>query len=488
MTDGTQTRRGRSVRRLLVTGTAAVLFAGLAVGVGAASASTPAGSWPGYLYGPQHTSYNAAATAITPSNSAKLVKAWTFKPSGTQSFIAGPAVVDGVVYIGASNGSFYALDQGTGAVLWSDAIGTVAKTTCSNQGFSSTAAVADDPVTGVETVYVASATGYLYALDAATGAVAWQSVIDLPSKTVNDYYIWSSPTLSKGNLYIGVASQCDDPLVPGSGLREYDQHTGAPTATFDTEAAGVIGGSIWSSAAAAGDGNVFVGTGPATPSDQFQGYADSIVALNGTTLAPLGSWQIPTSAAVGGDSDFGASPTLFSAVLPGGKGATALVGDCNKDGIFYALRQNDLAAGPVWQDQIGAAANNTNNDECLSSAVWNGKDLFMAGDPTTIDGTSYNGSIRELDPATGAVVWATGLPGDVDGSPSLDGSGVLSVGTFDFSGALNADYLVNASTGALLRTVKTSGSQMAAQPVFVGSDLLLATFFHGLIVYRAPNS
>ncbi len=212
------------------------------------------------------------------------------------------------------------------------------------------------------------------------------------------------------------------------------------------------------------------------------------MSLNGTTLAPQGSWQIPASAAVGEDSDFGASPTLFNAVLPGGKGSTALVGDCNKDGIYYALRQNDLAAGPVWQDRIGAPANNSNNDQCLSSAVWNGNDLFMAGPPTTIDGQSFNGSIEEIDPVNGAVVWATGLPGDVDGSPSLDGSGVLSVATFDFSGAPNADYLVDAGSGAVLATLKTVGSQVAAQPVFVGDDLLLATFFQGLIVYKVPAS
>ncbi len=344
------TRRGRRAHALLAALAAVVVLAGLTVGVGSASGALPAGSWSSYLYGPTHSSYNAAAVAITPATAAHLTKAWTFKPSGSESFISGASVVGGVVYIGAANGTFYALNQSTGAVLWSDAIGAVAKTTCSSsQGFASTATVADDPVTGALTVYVASATGYLYALDATTGAVVWQSVIDLPSTTVNDYFTWSSPTLSKGNLYIGVSSQCGEPLVPNSGLLEYNQHTGAQTASFYTEPSGVIGGSIWSSAAVAGNGNVFVATGPAGPPNQFKGYGDSIVALNGTTLAPLGSWQLPVAAAGGRDSDFGASPTLFSAVLPGGKGPTALIGDCNKNGIFYALRQNNLAAGPVWQ-------------------------------------------------------------------------------------------------------------------------------------------
>ncbi len=96
----------------LVLLTVAVVLTGLAVGVGTASGTAPAGTWPAYLDGPQHSSYNASAVGITPTNSSHLVKTWTFKPSGPQSFIAGPTVVGGVAYIGASNGTFYALRQG----------------------------------------------------------------------------------------------------------------------------------------------------------------------------------------------------------------------------------------------------------------------------------------------------------------------------------------------------------------------------------------
>jgi outer membrane protein assembly factor BamB len=73
---------------------------------------------------------------------------------------------------------------------------------------------------------VAGGDGYLYALDAATGAVDWKSVIAIPSTTVNDYYDWSSPTVVNGNIYVGVASNCDSPLV-AAGLKEYSQATGA---------------------------------------------------------------------------------------------------------------------------------------------------------------------------------------------------------------------------------------------------------------------
>ena len=108
------------------------------------------------------------------------------------------------------------------------------------RGISSTATVALDPSTGRPTVYVSGGDGRLYALDAATGNVVWQSVIGLPSNTANDYYDWSSPAVSNGHIFIGVSSQCDQPFVPG-GVKEYDQHTGALLATYTSSLPGAPG-------------------------------------------------------------------------------------------------------------------------------------------------------------------------------------------------------------------------------------------------------
>ena len=69
---------------------------------------------------------------------------------------------------------------------------------------------------------------------------------------------------------------------------------------------------------------------------------------------------------------------------------------------------------------------------CLASSVWNGSAgaLYIGGDPTVIGGTSYGGSMRQVNPVTGAYMWQTGLPCAVMGTPSLDGAGVLAVGTY----------------------------------------------------------
>ena len=66
-------------------------------------------------------------------------------------------------------------------------------------------------------------------------------------------YNWSSPTVVGGHIYIGLSSQCDDPLIRG-GVVELDQHTGKVLQTWYSVPAGSIGASVWSSVAATADG------------------------------------------------------------------------------------------------------------------------------------------------------------------------------------------------------------------------------------------
>jgi hypothetical protein len=235
---------------------------------------------------------------------------------------------------------------------------------------------------------------------------------------------------------------------------------------------------VWSSVAADGS-TVWATTGSAYRPPAEQGDSYSIVQLDGTTLAKEGIWTIPVSAR-GFDADFGASPTLFTANLGGAP--TAMVGACNKNGILYAFKAADVSAGPVWQTPIGKGQGGAGAKACLDAAVWDGSRLFIGGNATTIGGTTYNGSIRELDPDTGAVVWQTGLGGNILGSPSIDGAGVVAASTFDTSaGASNATYLIDAATGAILKTLPHSAA--FPQPVFAGSDLIVATQHDGVQVY-----
>jgi polyvinyl alcohol dehydrogenase (cytochrome) len=456
---------------------AAALLSGTSVlaAAGPVSAQT-SGDWSGYLYNAGHSSYNAAETAITPANASNLTKVWQWRgDAATMSgqpgpaLFASPTVADGAVFIGANNGYFYKLDETTGAVLAKVFIGYQPKLTCAARGFISTATVTTDPSDGQETVYVGAPDGYLYAFNASNLSVKWRSVIDIPSTTVSDYFEWSSPTVANGKVYVGSASHCDKPLTRGS-VTAYDQATGSQIARFYTVPDGYLGGGVWSSVAVDSDGYVYATTGTQPKNTTNRFYSVSIVKLDPNTLQPLASFTVPNSQ-LSGDSDFGASPTIFGSD----------VGACNKNGIFYALDRATMHV--AWQARIGAKSSSASPAQCSAAAIYDGSNLYLAGDPTTINGVSYRGSVLKMDPSTGAILWQTGLPNSAIGSPSLNGGGVLAVGTYDYTTTPNAFYLVNAANGTILGTL-LSGSTDFAQPVFANGDLFLANVGKGLKVYK----
>jgi outer membrane protein assembly factor BamB len=452
-----------------------VVLAGL-VPSGFAAATVSPTDWPAYLDGVSHSSFNAADTAITPANASTLKKKWHWRGDAATmpgqpgpALFSSPTVADGAVFIGANNGYFYKLDETTGAVLAKVFIGYQPKLTCAARGFISSATVAADPATGQDTVYVAGADGYLYALNASNLSVVWRSVIDIPSNTVNDYFDWSSPTVANGKIYVGSASHCDKPLTRGD-LVGFDQATGSEFARFFTVPSGILGGGIWSSAAVDSDGYVYITTGSQPKNTTQRYYSVSIVKLNGSTLNPVGSFTVPNSQ-LGGDGDFGGSPTIFGSD----------VGACDKNGIYYALNRATMAVD--WETRIGAKSSSAGPAQCSAAAIYDGTYLYMAGDATTVGGVAYRGSVLRMDPGTGAILWQTGLPNSVIGSPTMNGGGVIGVGTYDSSTVPNAEYLVNSSTGQIIRTLATGGNDFA-QNVFANGYVFVANVGQGLNAYH----
>jgi outer membrane protein assembly factor BamB len=442
-------------------GIAGVLAAGLLGAAGAGGATFT--NWPQYLYSPGHTSANTVANVITPANAASLTLAWNFVPStsgGRAGFLSSPTVYNGVIYIGARNGYFYALNETTGAVIWQRFIGFVPRLTCGTQGFTSTATVAPDPTTGNPTVYVYGATGYLYAMNAANGTDVWPpAVVAIPSTTVNDYYAWSSPLVVNGNIYVGISSQCDVPLVRG-GLAEYSQASGAFENTFVTTPPNTVGAGIWSSPATDGQ-SVYITTGNGDPDS----LGISLIQLS-PSLSQQSIWAVPP-AQLGEDDDFGGSPGLWTAFIGGVR--TAMVGACNKNGTFYAFKTSAISAGPVWQRTTSRGG------ECDAAPLFDGTHLFLAGVITTIKGVKYDGSVRKVNPGTGGIIWQTGLPGKIIGTPGMDGAGVIAASSYGARGGQNGLWLINAANGQILKSVSYGTSSTFAQPVFADNYLFTAS-------------
>lgn len=450
--------------------------------------------WPAYLFAARHPSTTTGPTAITLANAGNLTAAWTFQeqpPTGNQppgGFSASPTVAGGMVFIGSQTGDFYALNESTGQVVWTQTLDYQQpgnNGNCKNaRGIVGTATVAADPQTGNPTVYVAGAR-YLYALDAASGAQKWKSLVGpAGSETVlGAYFNYASPTVANGHVYEGVSSSCDQPFVRG-GVQSFSQQTGKLQHSFWTDPAGKVGASVWSSVAATKP-FLSVTTGDPAFTGTALYHAYSFLRLDSGTLALRGTWRLTLGQAA--DLDFGSSPNFFDGKVNGV--STALVGACNKNGRYYALRRNALHSGPVWSVRVGAAAH-TNRGMCLASAVWNAQagTLYLAGNATSINGQTFYGSVRKVSPHTGKTRWATGLGCGVLGTPALDAAtGVLAVATWTpCHNGSPAVYLLNAATGNILGTLPLQVGGFA-QPVFAGPYLLVADE-SGQVVAYSPTA
>jgi outer membrane protein assembly factor BamB len=423
-----------------------------APGAGSAGATAPA-VWPAYLDGPLHQSYSPDATTITTAKVRRLVMKW--KDTLGAPYLASPTVSDGSVFIGANTGWFYKLSISTGKVQAKRFLGQFPVNSCHTAGIENTATVASDPVTHKLTVYVGGPDGYVYALSAAHLAVQWKSSAVLPAP---DYYQWSSPTVADSRVYIGVSSNCEQPQVRG-GVIAFNQATGKKQAEFYAVPAGQLGGGVWSTVAVGPGGYVYATTGAGPSGDVRDGHSEAIVKLAPHTLKLDGSWQISGPAA-DYDTDFGASPVVF------GK----YVGACNKDGIFYAVSQATMKL--AWQKRTGAVYNDTSGAECDGSPAFDGKYLYFASTGVTIHGVAYQGSVQKRKASNGKLLWESGLPEGVTGSPALDGAGVLAVGTYDNNASRDETYLVNAATGKILRTLVAG--QDFAQSTFADDQLFTA--------------
>ena len=421
----------------------------------AAGAAMAAGAdWSSFLFDASGSRYNAAETVITQANAARLQLKWSFVFPGADGIASSqPAVVNGVLYVGARNGLFYALDAASGRLLWAtevephrDAIVTSSPTVYGGRvyvGLSSKEVfnpnLPDYPC--------CQARGGVAALDAATGDLLWKRYTVPPSKrqppallgqlryAPSGGPVWSSPAIDaasrtlvigSGQNYTGTVpydghSSCTDPVTSGcsDSVIAYDLDTGAQK---------------WAHQMVAGDS-----------------WTSACVLLPNTTLG--------NCAVSGPDYDVGASPNIFSL---GGRGVVA-VGQ--KNGVFHLL---DLATGATIWDQRLATGNGPSNQAGENGiqwgSAWDGRRLYVA---------TYNahpGTLFALDPAAAdaqRVVWST--PNPADGC-STGGAAKAAARTCDvsmgqavsitpglvFEGSRDGKFRVfNADSGAILFTYDT---------------------------------
>jgi outer membrane protein assembly factor BamB len=424
-------------------------------------ATDPQLTWPTYMGQPARSGTAGIETDLTAMKVGQLKVRWRFH-AGAPIF-AQPVVANGTVYWGSWDGYEHASSLTTGRDVWATNLGKTTVINCEGEtvGVSSTATVAFASIQGRRTllVFVGGGDGNFYALNAATGAVVWKTSLGTPPAT----YLWSSPAYDADSIYMGVASLGDCPLVQGRVVK-LSAASGKVQSAFGMAPNGCVGGTVWGSVTIAQElGILYAATGNPGDCGAGEPYSDALVALRISDLSFVGAWQ-DAGALEFVDSDFGSTPTLFTAQVNGA--ARQMVGLVNKDGNFYAFDASNVSRGPVWTTRVANVAICPYcGDGGFVPGAWDGKLLYEPGGKTTLNGKLCPGGLRALNPANGAVVWSACYPGPTFGALTL-GPGFLVIG------AGPRLLVVSTETGKAGRILFTFQDPQAPNPRFFGAPSL----------------
>ena len=173
----------------------------------------PGFDFPTYLGDVERTSSASSEQLINLSTASSLHLLWNYTSAGRE-IQSQPVEQNGIVYFGSLSGYEYAVYGTNGTFLWKTFLGQDQNdTACGGPtGVTSTATVVGN------VLYVDGGFPYLYALNSSSGAVEWRVLIGGSDSL--GFYDWSSPLIYDDYAYIGIASDCDQPLVP-AGLAQY---------------------------------------------------------------------------------------------------------------------------------------------------------------------------------------------------------------------------------------------------------------------------
>jgi polyvinyl alcohol dehydrogenase (cytochrome) len=383
-------------------------------------------SWGG---NPQGWRTDSAEHAISPANVKRLRLKWAFAIPGVTGQQSEPAVVGSTLYVGATNGIFYALDAQTGKLRWKFDTRTVQAPGATGNQLRDGPAVAD----GI--VYFGDKKANVYALSARSGRMLWHTKADAHPYAA----MTGAPVIWHGRVLIGVSSieelAAGVPAYPCCTFRgslvALDAHTGRllwrywtlPSAPVQVGLSASVppvpqyapsGDAVWTSPAIdPRTGIAYIGTGNTYTGDSP--LEDAIIAVNAATgkqvwvhqLTNADDWNLScvyspgltNCPRPGADFDFGSSPNLFTI------GSETVVGEGQKSGVYHVL---DARTGKiVWQTMLSRASG-LSQAAGLQGIEWgtsyDGTHVYVATNVAT------PGQMFALSPKTGKVVWHTPVP------------------------------------------------------------------------------
>ena len=421
------------------------------------------GEWPFYSGTLDGHREQPSETTIGADNVSQLSVAWNQATPDGGVIHSTPVVVDGCVFFGTELGNVFALNADTGEVVWTQALGDGGdgSSTFAGAGIVGSPAV----VSELGLVYVGATTptaSVLSALDQATGAIVWSSVVDDDAGGGLD----SSPVPFNGMVFQAFkGDESSNHSNPGfaivDGSRQGLGQILARTHVISDEdfAAGDRGGSIVNTPVVDLERNlIFAGTGnpasprqnprtnallkidadPASPtfgqilashrgtSDSYPSPQDIESPVCNTEL----QWPIGRVTCAQFDFNFLASPNLWTH-----SDGRKLFGGLQKSGVYTAVDSETMER--EWQATLSPPCLACN----LSSTAVDANGIYVA---------TSGGNLYSLNRDTGAVQWATPL-----------------TGTFRYNGVAVANgvvYSLNDAIGALQAFDASNGVPLYAHP------------------------
>jgi len=339
-------------RRLILSLAMAVAVAVQAALAVCAAAAVPA--WTTYRH-------DAARSGIDPDSTSPVARSQAWQTPALDGEVYGqPLVYGSYVYVATENDSVYKLDAATGAVAWSEHLGTPEPSSMAPCGdISPSIGVTSTPVIDPATDRI-----YLVGAVLSSGAVHHELfALDLGSgQLVAGFPIMVDPPYPSGGAAVNQLQRAglaldDGRILIGFGGNDGDCATywgwlvsvpigGTTGLSYFQVDAGHDDGAVWASGnapAVDAAGDVFVATGNGKgDSTSDPEYGDSVVKLN-ASASPLSWWAPPNWQSLdSSDLDLGSS---MPSLLPGG-----FLFQSGKDGNGYLLNGaalSDVSAAPV---------------------------------------------------------------------------------------------------------------------------------------------
>jgi len=351
--------------------------------VGVASAEGPY-DWPMFHHDLQHSGYSESPG---PNTNQTL---WT-TALGTGAG-SDPAIVDGRIFIGSSNGKFYCFNATTGTLIWNYT--NVGEDYCSP-------AVADGKV------YVGSFDNNTYCFNATTGTLIWNYTAS--------HGVYGAPSVVDGKVYVGSQDTNIYCLDATTGTKIWNYTTGDNVMSAPT----VV------------DGKLYVGS-----------HDYNVYCLNATTGTKI--WNYTTGYRVG------SAPAVVDGKLYVGSGDDNVycLDATTGTKIWNYTTGDNVHSSPAIAYGNVYIGSNDDNLYCLDAAtgtkIWNyttGDRVFAS--PAVADGkvyaTSWDNNVYCLDAATGGFIWSYTTGYMVWGSPVVANGVLYLAGTDDTLYAFGAE-------------------------------------------------